>query len=122
MEEDPRASTFYDLIPDEKDANVDQEAGTMFANVAEVISDDKEHFAVPSSEPRTSPAVEENGTDEGNTGRGKRSRRLTSKMLESPARPKETKRNSPLDADSNVEVKKGRKSVMVAESAPEPKR
>merc|ERR1719206_945950 len=122
VEEDPRASTFYDLVPHEKDANVDQEAGTMVANVAEVISDDKEHFAVPSSEPRTSPAVEENGEDESNTGRGRRIRRLTSKMLESPARPKETKRNSTLDADSNVEVKKGRKSLMVAEPAPEPKK
>merc|ERR1719285_14407 len=43
-------------------------------------------------------------------------------MLESPCRPKETKRNSTLDAGSHVEVKKGRKSVMVAESAPEPKK
>ena len=106
VEEDPRASTSYDLIPKEKNANINQEA-----NVAGVISDDKEHFAVPSSEPRsrTSPAVEDNG-EESNIRRGRRSRRLTSKMLESLASSKETKRISTLDAGSNVEVKKGRKA------------
>ena len=106
VKEDPRASTSYDLIPKEKNANINQEA-----NVAGVISDDKEHFAVPSSEPRsrTSPAVEDNG-EESNIRRGRRSRRLTSKMLESLASSKETKRISTLDAGSNVEVKKVRKA------------
>ena len=125
-EEDPRGSTFYDLIPaDDSECQVSVE--TRKAGVVEAepnVESDKRSFAVPDPKPdvNSPTVVVKEKEDESSEGRGKRARRLTSKMLESPIL---SEKKTRISGGNDVKVtgkRNSRRGVIAAEVEAEPEK